>query len=78
MKDPETRRLIYARKVMDAEFDKCINSAVSKWDMVAELFNKGIVAKKRMAPPPRGGGGGGGGDARGAAAARRRRRRRRR
>ncbi len=28
MKDPETRRLIYARKVMDAEFDKCINSAV--------------------------------------------------
>jgi hypothetical protein len=48
MKDAETRRLIYARKVMDSEFEKCINSAVLKWDMVAELFNKGFVAKKRI------------------------------
>jgi hypothetical protein len=34
-------------QVMDGEFDKCINSAVSKWDMVAELFKKEFAAKKR-------------------------------
>ena len=48
MKDDKTRRLIYARKVMDVEFEKCINSAVSKWDMVAGKFNTGFVVKKSI------------------------------
>ncbi len=46
MKEDETRRLIYARKVI--EFEKCIDSALSKWDLVAEIFNKGFVAKRNM------------------------------
>jgi hypothetical protein len=45
MKDDQTRRLIYARNVMDCDFKQCINTAVSKWDMVAKLFNEGFVAK---------------------------------
>ena len=46
MTEDQTRRLIYARKVMDEEFEKCINAAVSKWDMVAKLFIEGFTVKK--------------------------------
>lgn len=48
MKDDQTRRLIYARKVMDEEFEKCINAAGSKWDMVAKVFNEGFTVKKSI------------------------------
>ena len=48
MEDDLSRRLIYARAVMDYEFEKCINAAVSKWEMVAEIFNKGFIAKKSI------------------------------
>ncbi len=48
MKEGETRRLIYARRVMDYEFDKCINNQVSKWYMVADLWNNGFTAKKKI------------------------------
>ncbi len=33
---------------MDPEFEKCIISAESKWDMVAAIFKNGFVVKKRM------------------------------
>jgi hypothetical protein len=45
MKDGETRRLIYARRVMDVEFDKCINNQASNWDMVADVWNNEFVVK---------------------------------
>jgi hypothetical protein len=48
MKEGETRRLIYARKVMDVEFDKCVNTQVSKWEMVADLWNNGFVVKSKI------------------------------
>jgi hypothetical protein len=49
MKEDETRRLIYARKAMDVEFEnKTINAAISKWDMVAKKYNNGFVVKKRL------------------------------
>ena len=48
MKEDQTRRLIYARKVMDGEFEKCINAAVPKWDMVAKLFIEGFTVKKNI------------------------------
>jgi hypothetical protein len=42
------KNLIYARIVVDYEFDKCVNNQVSKWDMVAELWNKGFTAKTKL------------------------------
>jgi hypothetical protein len=48
MKEDQTRRLIYARKFMDEEFDKFINAAVSKWDMTANLFNNGFTVNKNL------------------------------
>ena len=44
--DVHSRRFFYARAKLDAEFDKKINSSVSKWSMVAEAFNKGFVLTK--------------------------------
>ena len=35
--DEQTRRLIYAREVMDYEFEKQINASASKWQMVAKV-----------------------------------------
>ena len=40
------KRLIYARMMMDPEFEKAINSSNSKWKMVANKFNKGFIAGK--------------------------------
>ena len=49
MKEDETRRLIYARKVMDVEFEnKTINASTSKLDMVAKKYNNGFVVKKQL------------------------------
>ncbi len=33
---------------MDYEFNKCVNNQVSKWDMVADLWNKGFTAKTKL------------------------------
>jgi hypothetical protein len=48
LKEGETSRLIYARKVMDVEFDKCVNSQVSKREKVADLWNNGFVVKSKI------------------------------
>ena len=48
MKEEQTRRLIYARKVADTEFEKALNAAGAKWDKVADIFNVGFVAKKSV------------------------------
>jgi hypothetical protein len=48
MKDGHTKRPTFARAVMDPEFEKCINAANSKWDMVAETFKICFVAKKSL------------------------------
>ena len=46
MNDEQTRRLIYARAVMDYEFEKQINAGALKWQMVALKYNKGFTVKK--------------------------------
>jgi hypothetical protein len=46
MSEEGMKRLIYARMMMDPEFEKAINSSNSKWEMVANKFNKGFIAGK--------------------------------
>jgi hypothetical protein len=46
MSEEGVKRLIYARMMMDPEFEKNINSSNSKWEMVANKFNKGFTASK--------------------------------
>ena len=47
MNDELNRRLIYARAMIDHEFEKQINAHTAKWAMVSELFNKGFTAPKK-------------------------------
>ena len=47
MNDELNRRLIYARAMIDHEFEKQINAHTAKWAMVLETFNKGLIVPRK-------------------------------